>query len=264
MTSRARRPEAERAAVQGHLRRAPRDRVPGRRRGAGVVRARARGAPRAGATSASRRTTSGCSTRRGGSSRSAASAATTTSSRCCSACGPSSATGWSRRAIGSASTSRSGASGTRTRCGGSRRTRRSPATSRPTRSAVSSGAATGVVIWARAEGCRVWDADGREYLDLSGGFGVAALGHRNPRDPRAVANAPVVHALGDLAEAEVTAELRGALPVAGEARRHRGGRGRDRAAHALLATGSRGSSRSTARTTDRAAGARGDGVRALP
>jgi 4-aminobutyrate aminotransferase-like enzyme len=37
------------------------------------------------------------------------------------------------------------------------------------------------VIWARAEGCRVGDADGREYLDLSGGFGVAALGHRNPR-----------------------------------------------------------------------------------
>ena len=36
------------------------------------------------------------------------------------------------------------------------------------------------MIWAEAEGCRVVDADGREYLDLSGGFGVAALGHRNP------------------------------------------------------------------------------------
>src|SRR5919202_2185200 len=31
------------------------------------------------------------------------------------------------------------------------------------------------LIWSRAEGCRVWDADGREYIDLSGGFGVAAL-----------------------------------------------------------------------------------------
>ena len=68
------------------------------------------------------------------------------------------------------------------------------------------------VIWARAEGCRVWDEDGREYIDLTGGFGVAALGHGNPKIRDAVANAPVVHALGDLAEAEVTQRLREALP----------------------------------------------------
>ena len=68
------------------------------------------------------------------------------------------------------------------------------------------------MIWARAEGCRVWDEDGREYIDLTGGFGVAALGHRNPRIAEAIANAPVVHALGDLAEAEVTQRLRAALP----------------------------------------------------
>ncbi len=68
------------------------------------------------------------------------------------------------------------------------------------------------MLWARAEGCRVWDAAGREYLDLSGGFGVAALGHRNPRIQEAIASAPVAHALGDLADAEVTAELRDRLP----------------------------------------------------
>jgi 4-aminobutyrate aminotransferase-like enzyme len=68
------------------------------------------------------------------------------------------------------------------------------------------------VIWARAEGCRVWDEDGREYLDLSGGFGVAALGHRNPRVMDAIASAPVAHALGDLADAEVTRDLRRRLP----------------------------------------------------
>jgi 4-aminobutyrate aminotransferase-like enzyme len=68
------------------------------------------------------------------------------------------------------------------------------------------------MIWARAEGCRVWDADGREYLDLSAGFGVAALGHRNPRVQAAIAAQPVVHALGDLAEAEVAVALRGRLP----------------------------------------------------
>lgn len=68
------------------------------------------------------------------------------------------------------------------------------------------------MIWARAEGCRVTLADGRELVDLSGGFGVAALGHRNPRILAAWREQPVVHALGDLAEAEVTRRLREALP----------------------------------------------------
>jgi 4-aminobutyrate aminotransferase-like enzyme len=68
------------------------------------------------------------------------------------------------------------------------------------------------VIWTRAEGCRVWDEHGREYIDLSAGFGVAALGHRNPRIMEAIASAPVAHALGDLADAGVTRQLRDALP----------------------------------------------------
>jgi len=69
-----------------------------------------------------------------------------------------------------------------------------------------------LVIWARADGCRVWDEHGREYIDLTGGFGVAVLGHGNPEIRAAVAHAPVVHALGDLAEAEATQRLREALP----------------------------------------------------
>ena len=68
------------------------------------------------------------------------------------------------------------------------------------------------MIWAEAQGARVRDATGREYLDLSGGFGVAALGHRNPRILEAMARQRVVHALGDLAEAGVTTELRERLP----------------------------------------------------
>jgi 4-aminobutyrate aminotransferase-like enzyme len=68
------------------------------------------------------------------------------------------------------------------------------------------------VIWRSAEGCRVTLADGRELLDLTGGFGVAALGHRNPRILEAWRTQPVVHALGDLADAEVTVRLREALP----------------------------------------------------
>jgi 4-aminobutyrate aminotransferase-like enzyme len=68
------------------------------------------------------------------------------------------------------------------------------------------------LIWASAEGCRVVDSDGREYVDLSAGFGVAALGHRNPRVLEAWRAQRVVHALGDLADAEVTVELRRRLP----------------------------------------------------
>lgn len=39
----------------------------------------------------------------------------------------------------------------------------------------------------RAEGARVWDTDGREYLDFVGGIGVLNLGHRHPRVVAAVA-----------------------------------------------------------------------------
>jgi 4-aminobutyrate aminotransferase-like enzyme len=68
------------------------------------------------------------------------------------------------------------------------------------------------MTWRSAEGCRVTLGDGREVLDLTAGFGVAALGHRNPRILAAWSEQPVVHALGDLAEAEVTVRLRDALP----------------------------------------------------
>jgi len=68
------------------------------------------------------------------------------------------------------------------------------------------------MIWVDAEGCRVTLDDGRELLDLTGGFGVAALGHRNPRILEAWRAQRVVHALGDLADAEVTLRFREALP----------------------------------------------------
>src|SRR4029450_9226435 len=60
-------------------------------------------------------------------------------------------------------------------------------------------------------------SNGREYLDLSGGFGVAALGHRNPEVAGAMAaqSERCVHALGDLAEADVAAELRRRLGQGG-------------------------------------------------
>ncbi|MFJ9317548.1 acetylornithine transaminase [Pimelobacter simplex] len=36
-------------------------------------------------------------------------------------------------------------------------------------------------VLARGEGAHVWDADGREYVDLLGGIAVNALGHAHPR-----------------------------------------------------------------------------------
>ena len=37
------------------------------------------------------------------------------------------------------------------------------------------------LVWERAEGCWIYDADGRQYLDLYGGFAVAAIGYGHPR-----------------------------------------------------------------------------------
>lgn len=42
------------------------------------------------------------------------------------------------------------------------------------------------LVWERAEGCHVWDADGRRYLDLYGGFAVAATGYGHPRVVEAI------------------------------------------------------------------------------
>src|SRR5438132_5025387 len=38
----------------------------------------------------------------------------------------------------------------------------------------------------RAAGCRVWDLDGREYIDLCCSHGATLLGHGDPRVRRAV------------------------------------------------------------------------------
>ncbi|HKE71495.1 MAG TPA: aminotransferase class III-fold pyridoxal phosphate-dependent enzyme, partial [Nocardioidaceae bacterium] len=43
-------------------------------------------------------------------------------------------------------------------------------------------------VLTRGEGCHVWDADGRRYLDLLGGLAVNALGHAHPKLIEAVTN----------------------------------------------------------------------------
>jgi acetylornithine/N-succinyldiaminopimelate aminotransferase len=46
--------------------------------------------------------------------------------------------------------------------------------------------ATPPVALVRGDGCRVWDADGRDYLDLVGGIAVSVLGHAHPAVTAAV------------------------------------------------------------------------------
>src|SRR5437764_6880946 len=45
---------------------------------------------------------------------------------------------------------------------------------------VARGVATTPLVVARAEGARLTDVDGREYIDFAGGLGCANLGHNHP------------------------------------------------------------------------------------
>ena len=42
---------------------------------------------------------------------------------------------------------------------------------------VARGVATTPLVVARAEGARIWDVDGREYIDFAGGLGCQNTGH---------------------------------------------------------------------------------------
>jgi 4-aminobutyrate aminotransferase-like enzyme len=56
------------------------------------------------------------------------------------------------------------------------------------------------ILWDAARGATVTDVDGNRYLDLTSGFGVAAVGHRHPRVVAAVRRQAgrLLHALGDV------------------------------------------------------------------
>jgi acetylornithine/N-succinyldiaminopimelate aminotransferase len=51
------------------------------------------------------------------------------------------------------------------------------------------------VVFVRGDGCRLYDADGKEYLDLLSGIGVAARGHADPELVNAIADqaATLIH-----------------------------------------------------------------------
>jgi 4-aminobutyrate aminotransferase-like enzyme len=65
------------------------------------------------------------------------------------------------------------------------------------------------VVWREALGANVLDADGNRYVDLTSGFGVAAVGHRHPAVTAAVRrqSGRLLHGLGDAAGHERRIEL---------------------------------------------------------
>jgi 4-aminobutyrate aminotransferase-like enzyme len=75
------------------------------------------------------------------------------------------------------------------------------------------------LVWAEAEGSTVTDVDGNRYLDLTAGFGVAAVGHRHPRVVAAVREQAgrLLHGLGDVAahptRVELARRLAGLVPA---------------------------------------------------
>ena len=65
------------------------------------------------------------------------------------------------------------------------------------------------IVWERAHGVHVWDANGKKYLDLTAAFGVAAAGHANPNVVRAGQKqmGKLLHAMGDVHPHARKAEL---------------------------------------------------------
>jgi 4-aminobutyrate aminotransferase-like enzyme len=65
------------------------------------------------------------------------------------------------------------------------------------------------IVWERARGVHVRDANGKKYLDLTAAFGVAAAGHANPHVVSAGQKqmAKLLHAMGDVHPHALKAQL---------------------------------------------------------
>jgi 4-aminobutyrate aminotransferase-like enzyme len=102
------------------------------------------------------------------------------------------------------------------------------------------------LVWQEALGANVLDVDGNRFLDLTSGFGAAAVGHRHPRVVAAVREQSerLLHGLADVAahplRTELARRLAGLVPV-DDARIHFAVSGSDAvevaAKTAILATG---------------------------
>ncbi len=86
-------------------------------------------------------------------------------------------------------------------------------TARRARRSEQTGVGQDPIVWERARGANVWDADDNRFVDLTGGFGVASVGHGHPAVVAAVSEqaARLAHGLGDAFPARRRIELAAAL-----------------------------------------------------
>ncbi len=70
-------------------------------------------------------------------------------------------------------------------------------------------AGAAAILWREARGANVLDVDGNRYVDLTAGFGAAAVGHRHPRVVAAARRqaGELAHGLGDVHAHPVRVEL---------------------------------------------------------
>ncbi len=82
-------------------------------------------------------------------------------------------------------------------------------TTRRVRRRERSGAPQDPIVWARARGANVVDADDNVLVDLTAGFGAMSVGHGHPRVVAAVREqaGQLLHALGDVHPSDVKIEL---------------------------------------------------------
>jgi 4-aminobutyrate aminotransferase/(S)-3-amino-2-methylpropionate transaminase len=73
-------------------------------------------------------------------------------------------------------------------------------TARRARREAETGVDQDPIVWERALGAHVWDVDGNRYVDLTGAFAVASVGHNHPRVVQAAQAqaARLCHAMGDV------------------------------------------------------------------
>lgn len=65
------------------------------------------------------------------------------------------------------------------------------------------------IVWTTARGANVIDADGNVYIDLSGAFGVASIGHNNPKVRAAIRaqSRHLIHSLADVHPSNTRVQL---------------------------------------------------------
>lgn len=73
-------------------------------------------------------------------------------------------------------------------------------TARRARRQAETGVGQDPMVWERAQGAHVYDVDGNRYVDLTGAFAVAAVGHNHPRVVEAARQqvGQLIHAMGDV------------------------------------------------------------------